>query len=219
MITNRLKELRESLGLTREQAAELVGTTDTQIYRLETGRNKLNSKWLVDFAKAYGCEPSDIISNEALPQVPIVGTVGAGAKVYPLDDMPLIRREGISESKQSKYRVQGESHQCDDPMDYVDAPPNISSLRDVVALRVEGDSMMPFMRPGTVVFYKQRLEAVQPDWLGALCVVGLKDESVMLKIIQKGSVPGKYSLQSYNMQLIENADIAWCAKVISITPV
>ena len=44
MIKNRLQEIREGRGLSRDKLAELANTSSTQIYRLETGRRKLTDE-------------------------------------------------------------------------------------------------------------------------------------------------------------------------------
>ena len=46
--------------------------------------------------------------------------------------------------------------------EWVDAPPGIYSS-GVLALRVTGESMKPFMPPGTVVYYAERFDGGAPD--------------------------------------------------------
>jgi transcriptional regulator with XRE-family HTH domain len=54
---NRIRELRESAGLTLDALAERVGTTNQQISHLEMGKRKLTVQWLRRLAHALGCHP------------------------------------------------------------------------------------------------------------------------------------------------------------------
>lgn len=54
---NRLKEIRESLKLTQQELADLVGTTQAQIGRLEKGQRDLSQHWMSVLAKALKIEP------------------------------------------------------------------------------------------------------------------------------------------------------------------
>lgn len=64
---NRIKELREDRGLTLEQLAEKVGTSHTQISRLEHGKRRLDINWMQRVAKALVCQPQDLMVPGALP--------------------------------------------------------------------------------------------------------------------------------------------------------
>lgn len=183
---NRIKELRKKAGLSQEALGELIGLKKAGVGKLENGTMNLTANYIQKISDALQISPQQLLVED---QVPVIGVVGAGAKVFPVDDMPLIRSDkGIRDSKsQSSYRAYGEKPKPEDPVDWVESPPGIESIRGIVALRVEGDSMMPFMPAGTVVYYNQRFDGVQPECIGRLCVVELKDGCAMLKIVQKGS--------------------------------
>lgn len=66
---NRIRELREARGLTGKQLAEMVGTTQETISRLETGRRKLTHDWMRLIAKALGVTPADLITAPELQDV------------------------------------------------------------------------------------------------------------------------------------------------------
>lgn len=191
---NRLKELRQARGLSHDKLAERVNTSRGQIYQLEKGLRKLSLDWMVRLAEALGCQPTDLISDQPI-MVPVVGIVGAGAEVFPIDDH--MQGTGIEE---------------------VEAPPGVDP-RETVALRIKGDSMMPFMPEGTIVYYSERFDGGCDAYLNKLCVVKIKDGPTLLKMLKKGYARGRFNLMSYNADMIEDVQLEWCAKIIFIKPV
>jgi hypothetical protein len=145
-------------------------------------------------------------ASDARPTVPIIGEVGAGGEIYPIDDLPLLPR--------AIDRADEEYVNCE----WVDAPPGVFP-GGIVALRVKGASMMPFMPPGTIVYYAERFDGGAPDHcLSSLCVVQMRDQRTLLKMVRKGQSHGKFDLVSYNMETITDVELAWCAPVVFIKP-
>lgn len=64
-VPNRIREIRERLGLTQEQLAERVGTTAQQISRLEKGQRGLDVPWMEKIAAALGEKPAALIDQIA----------------------------------------------------------------------------------------------------------------------------------------------------------
>ncbi len=61
---NHLRALREARGLTLEQLAAAVGTTNQQISHLELGKRQLTVAWLKRLAAALDCHPWAIVDGE-----------------------------------------------------------------------------------------------------------------------------------------------------------
>ena len=138
--------------------------------------------------------------------VPLLGYVGAGGKIYSFDDLPLLPRL-MSSAERDEVNCE-----------WIPAPPGLFP-GGVVALRVTGTSMMPFMPAGTIVYYAERFAGGAPEHcLSKLCVVQRTDGSTLLKMVRKGHLHGKFDLQSYNMETISDVDLAWCAPVVFIKP-
>ncbi len=87
---NRIKELRKLASMSQGDVAALVGTTTTQISRLEQGHRQLTQKWMDRIAPALGCKPADLLldggggSNvspgpETIHYLPLISWVQAGA--------------------------------------------------------------------------------------------------------------------------------------------
>lgn len=61
-MANRLKELRKARGLSQERLAQLVGTSRSQIVKLEREERRLARYWLERLAAVLDCHPGEIIS-------------------------------------------------------------------------------------------------------------------------------------------------------------
>lgn len=61
MAPNRIKELRESQGMTLETLADLVGLSTSYVQRLENGDRNLAVKHFTAFARALSVAPTDLI--------------------------------------------------------------------------------------------------------------------------------------------------------------
>jgi len=153
------------------------------------------------FSTALHCTPASLIDNIGETIVPIIATIGAGAIVYPIDDLPLYRNS-VSESEAMCANCET-----------VEAPPG-ESANNIVARKVDGDSMMPFMPPGTIVYYSTRLNGDGlNDWINKLCVVQIVGGATYVKLLKRGSQYGKYNLASYAMSEMENVEILWAARI------
>ena len=62
-MTNRIQHLRKQSGLSQQDLAERVGTTNQQISYLESGSRKLTQEWMLRLATGLGCGPADLIAN------------------------------------------------------------------------------------------------------------------------------------------------------------
>jgi transcriptional regulator with XRE-family HTH domain len=60
---NRLRELREARGLTLEDLAQRLGTTNQQVSHLELGKRQLTVDWLRRLGLALECHPWAIVED------------------------------------------------------------------------------------------------------------------------------------------------------------
>lgn len=117
---------------------------------------------------------------------PVLGYVGAGAHIFPVDDFP-----------------QGEA------LEDVELP---GASPATVAVIARGDSMHPRYFDGERIFYDNR-ELPPKELIGRECVVKLKNGGMLLKILRKGSRPNRFNLDSWNAQPIEDQEVEWAAPV------
>jgi len=63
MLISKLKEFRESLGITRLELGEILGVNQATIYRLEEGKTKKPLAEWKEIADMMGCSVTDICEN------------------------------------------------------------------------------------------------------------------------------------------------------------
>lgn len=198
VLGGRIKSLRkDELTLTQEKFAELIGTSQATVSRWEQGRYKPQDDLMLGRVASLAGKSLvefcfGIVKGER--RVAVAGIVGAGTQVFPIDDHPL--GEGLDE---------------------VAAPEGIGDI-NVVAVRVRGDSMLP-MKDGWLLFYRRDQMGVPDDCLNRLCVVRVAgDGPVLVKELRRGYSKGRYTLASWNASPMEDIELEWAAKVLSIRP-
>ena len=83
------------------------------------------------------------------------------------------------------------------------------------AARIRGHSMKP-LEPGWLVFYAGEHQGDPADHVNKLCAVGLEDGSTYIKKLKRER--GKWRLDSWNADPIEDAQVAWASPIIEIRP-
>ena len=77
-----LKRLRVQQGMTITALAKKLGTSTTQVHRLENGRRRLTVTMLFEFCEALNTSPADLF--EFSGSVPVTGVVDDAYEVLPL---------------------------------------------------------------------------------------------------------------------------------------
>lgn len=190
-MSSRLKTLRLERGWTHEQAGNAMGISRGQYIKLERGERRLTSDYIDQAARAFGVPPSAILDGN--PTVPLVGYVGAGAKI----DF------GTSQG----------------PFGEVEAPPQSSA--STVAVKVRGDSMPGTAEDGWILYYDKVESPPTDDMLTSKSpvVVATAGDNVFVKRLRRGSQEGRYHLLSSGSEdPLLDVRIAWAAKVRFIKP-
>lgn len=97
------------------------------------------------------------------------------------------------------------------------APAPDGATADTVAMEIRGESLGALF-DHWLVYYDEVRSPVTPDMIGRLCVVGLLDERVLVKKIQRAKTPGLYHLLSNTEAPILDAEVVWAARVKSMVP-
>ena len=219
---NRLREIREINKLSREALADLVGTTGTQIYRLENGMRKLTDEWKARLAPALHCSVQDFI--EITTTAPIIGyltysTIGGEAFAYK-DTYPLVLfRDSIAEVSNKKYKTGGSMKEAID-FAVTDIPQDVTGSH-IVALEVKNDPTLTPWMDGWKIGYSQVNEANMESLIDSPCMCMITGmPTPLLRVLRKGRQYGKYDLISLgNSKPLEDKEVIWCAKVLFIRPV
>ena len=86
-----------------------------------------------------------------------------------------------------------------------------------VAVEVKGESLGALF-DRWLVFYDDIKAPVTTDLIGRLCVVGLADDRVPVKLIKSSRTDGLYHLLSNTEGPIFDVEILWAAKVKTMMP-
>lgn len=203
-IAARIRALRTARRLSQAALARMIGVDQSNVSRWERGAIP-DDGHIHKLAALAGVHPAAFRYGEIPPgqparpeaarsTVPVVGYVGGGQEVFPLDD-----------------------HALGAGLEDVEAPEGVGA-RPVVAVRIRGDSMHP-MRDGWLLFYRRDQNGVPDDCLNKLCVVKLADDGPLLvKEVRRGYRPQCFVLSSWNAPPLEDVQIEWAALVLSIRP-
>ena len=186
-MANNLRALRESRDWSQEQAATALGTTRNQYAKLEGGSRRLSDVWIARAAAAYGIDAGEVVTDRK-SVVPVVGYVGAGSEA----------QFGTGQG----------------PIDEVAAPEG--STPQTVAVEVRGESLGTFF-DGWLVFYDDVRSPITDDLVGRLCVVGLEDGRILVKMVHMNR-SGRFDLHGQFGEPVLDVAIAWAAPVKSFSP-
>lgn len=185
-----LRDARKHAGLSQEALGKAAGSGRSTIVKLERGELPFTEEWAKRLAPHLGIKPHQL--EHDVPQVKLVGFVGAGQRVFAYSDL-----EGAGES--------------------IDRPPMTTG--DLLAVEVRGDSMLPLAEEGWSIVYTAEATVDENEVLNRVCVVQLdEDESMLVKKVVRGTKPNHYHLMSTNAPLIEDAKLRWAAVVKAIVP-
>lgn len=194
-----IRRLREAKGLTQTQLANLIGTKQPQIDRLEKagtpkGR-KVTKEWAEKLAPHLGVKAVDLLFSEPGEEaIELVGAVGAdteGQRVY-----------GSGQGQ----------------LGWVEPIPGANE--NTVAVIVRGSSMRPYAEDGGIIYYDDRRDPPSDDMLGEVVIVGLDDDRVLLKRLLRPTAgkPGHFDLESFNGEQMPDQHVVWAAFVAAVIP-
>ena len=83
-------------------------------------------------------------------------------------------------------------------------------------MEIRGNSLGSFFNRW-LVFYDDVRRPATADLIGELCVVGLQDGRILIKLLQRGKTEGLHNLLSQTEPPIRDVAIEWAAKVLSMT--
>jgi hypothetical protein len=101
--------------------------------------------------------------------------------------------------------------------DFEQVEPPLAGDGEIVAVKIVGESLGMIFRNG-YAFYRELRRPPTDDMLGRLCVVGLANDQILIKRVQRGKHGNGYDLFAENEDPIRNAEIEWAAIVEAVAP-
>lgn len=186
----RIRWARKRKGLTQDDVAAHFSLTRNAVSIWESDKSVPAKDRIAQLAKLFSVNVEWLWSGRGSPhqaEIKIVGYVGAGGAITPIDD-----------------------HAKGAGLDEVVVP--FSEFHNLVAVIVRGDSMYPAYHDGDRLLYTLEAGTEPGQWLNRECVVKLTNGIMYVKIVKRGH-NGLWTLKSHNAPDIEDADLEWAAPV------
>jgi repressor LexA len=189
-----LRRMRKAAHMSQPRLAAVSGVSLSAIRDVESGaRGGMRLENIQAIAAALNRTVEELTTEATNLTVPLVGCVGAGGKVQPVDDCDHAETEHVAE-----------------------APPNYRGEK-MAAVKVMGDSMHPRYMHGEILYYRPTDRVDETACIGRECVCKVLsdgDGEVYVKRVHRGSGPGLFTLRSYNFSDIEDVRLAWASPVL-----
>lgn len=179
-------------GFSRRSLSTAAGLSESAIRDLLTRTDNPGVGTLRKVAEALEM-PVDALTGAGLT-VTLAGKIGAGGRVL--------------------FSANTEDDEVDLPT--VPRPPLVTGR--LMALEVEGSSMLPKYESGDIIYVRRDHEGVLPAYLGKYCAVRTGDGGTFLKILAAGSGPNLYTLRSLNAEDMTDVEVLWASPVLFVMP-
>ena len=160
MLGNRIKILREELGLKQEELANKMSVSPSSIGMYETNKREPNYELILKLAQFFDVSTDYLLgksdnrnSDVPISRIPILGTVKAG--------YDWLAEENI--------------------VDYITLKENIPNVGEYYALRITGDSMLPLLAEGDLVIVHDQ-DDVESGQTAVVLING--EEATVKKVIK-----------------------------------
>jgi phage repressor protein C with HTH and peptisase S24 domain len=179
-------------GFSRRSLSSAAGLSESAVRDLLTRTDNPGVGTLRKVAEALEM-PVDALTGAGL-EVPVLGKIGAGGHVV----------------------FAADADEEDGEFDMVPRPPLVAGR--LMALEVQGSSMLPKYESGDIIYVRRGHEGVLPSYIGKYCAVRTSDGGTWLKILTTGSREGRYTLRSLNAEDMTDVEVDWASPVLFVMP-
>ena len=179
----------QDIGSSQADLGRALSLPSSRVSEIIGGRREIKLSEIAPLAQAL-----KMTIQEAM------GRLGAGAHDAPT--VPLVGRVGAG----------GDITRIDTIVDYVDLPPGADGPLE--ALEVAGESMLPEIQTGDLLFYDPTAPTDPRDLLYRLVVLETEDGRLFVKTLRLGAEPDTFDLISYAEGKRENVRVKSAAKVL-----
>lgn len=196
----RLREARLDKGFeTAAAAADAFGWNRNTYASNENGNAPFSYRRAKDYAQAFGVRPEWLYDATG----PMRPSAEAGF-------VPIIGRVGANPEGLVLFATGQE------PGDLAPIPPG--GTDKAVALKVVGHSMRGVADDGALIYFEDQRTPPTPDMLGHVVVVETDTDEVLVKRLLRGSLTGRFDLESIAGPTRHDARLRWAAHITAIIP-
>ncbi len=136
MISNEIKRLRRSFGISQTELGEKMGVRQSTVAMWEIGKNAPGYDMLLRLSEFFGVSVSELAGEGGgQHRIPVLGRVQAGIPRTAVEDI----------------------------IGYEEISPDLQGMGEFFALRIKGDSMEPRMREGDTVIVRRQSSVANGD--------------------------------------------------------
>ena len=203
MFQVRLKELRESRGLSQYSFADVFGVSQSTVGNWEAGKREPNFDTMQRLANFFGVSVDYLLGRESVPDgppapsrpgsqwIPVLGRVAAGTPIEAVEDI----------------------------LDYEEIDAQTAASGDHFALQIKGQSMEPKISDGDVVIVRKQEDCDSGD----IAVVLVNGDEATVKRIKKEPeglmlIPSNpaYEPKFYSNEQIQALPVKIIGKVVEL---
>ena len=197
-INERVKAIRQALGMTQDQLGDVLGVKKSTLSMIETGKAALSNRNKQTLIQKLNIDPDWIETGEgemisASPHQFVPLHQGRTDFNLDMQRIPLYNIEGTAGLVPLFLNQHGAA-----PIDYIQIP---NLPRCDGAIYVTGDSMYPLLKSGDIVLYKQLHDILNNIFWGEMYLISIDldgEEYITVKYIQKSDIPEHVRLVSQN---------------------
>lgn len=183
-----LTRARKRRRLTLQELGDRIGTSATQISRLEKSIRRVTWDWATKIADALDYDPAELMFGGKPPMVPVIGRVDSAGALIPL---------------------------ANDAAQHEAPCPRGMNPGTAAAVVLETDAG-PLMGRGWMLFLDHKAAANADQAVGALCLVKMRAGATLLRQVRRGPTRGRYNLIAVDGRFTEDADLEWAARIRAI---
>ena len=199
---SKMADIRALRGMSQAELAKRLGTSQSQVAKLETGRRPMSFNWAIRLASVLDVKPEALLTNaEQIAALAQITDASAGPRpassdaIVPPPHQGLRAEETMSVVTFSTARppTQGRFPMQPDPIGTTQTPPYLKGVEGAYGLRVADTRMAPRFTPRQILHVHPRRTPV-PD-IGVL--VRLHDGTACVREWGGWTDDGDLLLRSY----------------------
>jgi DNA-binding XRE family transcriptional regulator len=197
-VGTRMRRLRAATGLSQIAFAERLGINQSTVSKWETGVQEPMLDHVQRLAAVLDRDLETLLADLGLNRL---------EEPAPALTVPIIG--GLSQGTMVQFYPKDRSR------DGLSMPRWGNPL--LVALDIANDSLGSAFR-GWVAYYSDDHKAPTKDLYGQLCVLGMADGKILVKVVEAGRKPGHYDLHSPTERVQQDQRVVWAARILGMAP-